>query len=94
MNAILYADRTGCAWRYLPKNFPPWRTVYGYFAAWRDDGTLQRIHYQLREAARSAAGRAPGWRGRGMPPYSRAEDNVRRLCRRRVNTDPGAAPEF
>jgi putative transposase len=39
VNAILYADRTGCAWRYLPKDFPPWRTVYGCFAAWRDDGT-------------------------------------------------------
>ncbi len=57
VNAILYLDRTGCAWRYLPKDFPPWRTVYGYFATWRDDGTLQRIHDQLREAARAAAGR-------------------------------------
>ena len=57
MNAILYLDRAGCAWRYLPKDFPPWRTVYGYFAAWRDDGTLQRIHDRLREAARATAGR-------------------------------------
>jgi transposase len=29
VNAILYVNRTGCAWRYLPKDFPPWRTVYG-----------------------------------------------------------------
>ena len=36
-------DRTGCAWRYLPAGFPSWRTVYGYFAAWRDDGTLARL---------------------------------------------------
>jgi transposase len=57
VNAILYLDRTGCAWRYLPKDFPPWRTIYGYFAAWRDDGTLQKVHDQLREAARTAAGR-------------------------------------
>ena len=57
VNAILYADRTGCAWRYLPKDFPPWRTVYGYFAAWRDNGTLQQVHDQLRDAARTAAGR-------------------------------------
>ncbi len=57
VNAILYLDRAGCAWRYLPKDFPPWRTVYGYFAAWRDDGTLQQVHDQLREAARTAAGR-------------------------------------
>src|SRR6516225_5224479 len=47
VEAILYLDRTGCAWRYLPSDFPPWQTVYGYFAAWRDDGTL----------ARAAAGR-------------------------------------
>ena len=33
-DAILYLDRAGCAWRYLPSDFPPWRTVYGYFAAW------------------------------------------------------------
>jgi transposase len=46
--AILYVDRTGCAWRYLPADFPPWRTVYGYFAVWRDDGTLARVHDELR----------------------------------------------
>ena len=59
MNAILYVTRTGCAWRYLPKDFPPWRTVYGYFAAWRDDGTLIRLHDRLRDQARIAAGRDP-----------------------------------
>jgi putative transposase len=58
VNAILYVNRAGCAWRYLPKDFPPWRTVYGYFAAWRDNGTLQRLHDRLRDAARAAAGRA------------------------------------
>src|SRR5438046_4444906 len=42
IEAILYLDRTGCAWRYLPTDFPPWQTVYGHFAAWRDDGTLAR----------------------------------------------------
>jgi transposase len=59
VNAILYVNRTGCAWRYLPKDFPPWRTVYGYFAAWRDNGILQRLHGQLRDQARKAAGRDP-----------------------------------
>jgi transposase len=58
VDAILYVNRAGCAWRYLPKDFPPWQTVYGYFAAWRDDGTLQRLHDQLRDQARTAAGRA------------------------------------
>jgi transposase len=55
--AILYLDRAGCAWRYLPSDFPPWRTVYGYFAAWRDDGTLARLHDALRAQVRAAAGR-------------------------------------
>ena len=59
VNAILYVNRTGCAWRYLPKDLPPWRTVYGYFAAWRDNGTLQRLHDRLRDRARAAAGRDP-----------------------------------
>ena len=57
VNAILYVNRTGCAWRYLPKDFPPWRTVYGYFAAWRDDGTLARLHDMLRAQVRQTAGR-------------------------------------
>ena len=57
VEAILYVDRTGCAWRYLPADFPPWRTVYGYFAAWRDDGTLARLHDGLRAQVRAAAGR-------------------------------------
>ena len=57
VEGILYVDRTGCAWRYLPSDFPPWRTVYGYFAAWRDDGTLARLHDVLRARVRAAAGR-------------------------------------
>src|SRR5579871_4210466 len=59
VEAILYLNRTGCAWRYLPGDFPPWQTVYGYFAAWRDDGTLARLHGQLRAQLRTAAGRQP-----------------------------------
>jgi transposase len=59
IEAILYLDRTGCAWRYLPTDFPPWQTVYTYFAAWRDDGTLARLHAELRALARVAAGRKP-----------------------------------
>ena len=57
VEAILYLDRAGCAWRYLPDSFPPWPTVYGYFAAWRDDGTLARLHDALRARVRAAAGR-------------------------------------
>jgi transposase len=53
VNAILYLTRAGCAWRMLPKDLPPWRTVYGYFVAWRDDGTLDLIHDTLREQLRT-----------------------------------------
>jgi len=53
VNAILYLTRSGCAWRMLPKDLPPWRTVYGYFAQWRDDGTLDLVHDTLREELRA-----------------------------------------
>ena len=59
VNAIRYLLREGCRWRALPHDFPPWSTVYGYFRAWRRDGTWQAIHDALRAQARGAAGRAP-----------------------------------
>ncbi len=59
VNAILYAARTGCSWRQLPGDLPPWATVYDYFATWRADGTVDRIHDRLRDAVRDAAGRDP-----------------------------------
>ena len=43
LNAIFYLTRTGCAWRYLPLEYPPWQTVYGYFRKWRLDKTWQHI---------------------------------------------------
>ena len=57
VNAIFYLTRSGCAWRYLPRDYPPWPTVYGYFRAWRLDGTWERIHDRLRARVR-APGRA------------------------------------
>lgn len=57
VNAVFYLSRGGCAWRMLPKDFPPWQTVYGYFARWKRDGTWQRIHDTLRREVRKAAGR-------------------------------------
>jgi transposase len=52
VNAILYHVRAGGSWRMLPKDFPPWQTVYGYFRDWRKDGTLDRVHDALRERVR------------------------------------------
>lgn len=59
IDAILYWNRTGCQWRYLPREFPNWNTVYGVFRAWRLDGTWQRIHDRLRELVRKAEGKKP-----------------------------------
>ncbi|WP_330838413.1 IS5 family transposase [Actinophytocola sp.] len=59
VNAILYLDRAGCAWRLLPKCFPPWGTVYWHWAKWKKDGTVDQVHDQLRDQLRDAAGRDP-----------------------------------
>ena len=59
VDAILYVLHEGCRWRALPHDFPPWETVYWYFAKWSDDGTLVRIHDALRRRTREAAGRDP-----------------------------------
>lgn len=59
VNAIAYVNRTGCAWRLLPHDFPPWETVYWHFARWRDDGTVDRVHDALRDRLRDAEGRDP-----------------------------------
>src|SRR5271165_6984737 len=82
VEAILYLDRAGCAWRYLPADFPPWPTVYGYFAAWRDDGTLARLHDALRAQVRAAAGRDPEPTAAVIDSQSvRAADTVPRASR-------------
>jgi transposase len=57
VNAILYINRAGCSWRMLPKDFPPWQTVYWYFRRWRKDGTVDRVHDALRERVRVKEGR-------------------------------------
>lgn len=57
MNAIFYLLRTGCGWEYLPKEFPPWQTVYEYFAAWGRDGTWERINHALVMKTREQDGR-------------------------------------
>jgi len=59
VNGILYHLRVGGAWRALPHDLPPHQTVYDYCAAWRRDGTWERLHTTLRERVRVRAGRAP-----------------------------------
>jgi putative transposase len=52
LNAVFYIVRGGCAWRLLPHDFPPWKTVYHYFRSWRLDGTWERMHAALRKRVR------------------------------------------
>jgi putative transposase len=57
MNAILYMASTGCQWRQLPKEFPPYSTVQGYFYAWSRAGVFARVNHALVMTAREKAGR-------------------------------------
>ena len=52
-DAIFYVLRTGCQWRYLPKDFPPKSTAWRYFDEWRHNGTLDTIHDLLRKKVRT-----------------------------------------
>jgi transposase len=57
MNAILYVERTGVQWRYLPHDFTHWNTVYGYFAKWADEGVFAQLNGLLRRLLREKEGR-------------------------------------
>ena len=59
LDAVFYIVRTGCQWRYLPKDFPPKSTVWGYFDEWRHNGTLEQIHDVLRKEVRRQEQRKP-----------------------------------
>ena len=57
VDAMLYVVKTGCQWRQLPSNFPPWKTVHEQFRTWRDSGVWERVGTALREQSRKASGR-------------------------------------
>jgi len=59
INAIFYIVRGGCAWRLLPHDFPPWKTIHHYFRTWRIDGTWERLHAALRHRLRVRMKRDP-----------------------------------
>jgi putative transposase len=59
LDAVFYVVRGGCAWRLLPHDYPPWKTVYHYFRSWRLDGTWQRMHSALRKRVRVRMDRDP-----------------------------------
>ena len=59
LNAVFYILRSGCPWRLLPRDFPPWKTVYHYFRQWRLQGVWEQLHSVLRERLRIRLGRNP-----------------------------------
>jgi putative transposase len=59
LDAVFYVLKSGCPWRLLPRDFPPWKTVYDWFRKWRIDGTWERLNTELRRHLRSLLGRDP-----------------------------------
>ncbi len=57
LNAIFYVHRTGCQWRYLPKSYPHWKTVYSCFWRWQRSGVWDKVLQALRIEVRYAQGR-------------------------------------
>src|SRR5437879_12129911 len=82
LDAILYIARTGCQWRMLPKDFPPFTTVQGYFYDWRENGLLEKLNFGLLLQAREAAGReaSPSAAVRGSQSVETTEREGPRGC--------------
>jgi putative transposase len=64
LNAIFYVLRSGCPWRLLPGDFPPWESVYWWFRKWRINGTFEHLDAALREVLRARSGRRTRTRAR------------------------------
>lgn len=73
LNGIFYITRSGCGWRMMPRDLPPWRICYYYFARWQKDGVWEQIHTALRDAVRRKGGKK-------KPPPLRL--STRRVLRR------------
>jgi putative transposase len=58
LDAVFYLLRSGCPWRLLPREFPPWETVYSWFRKWSMDGTFERLN-----ALSCASSCAAAWAG-------------------------------
>ena len=59
LDAVFYVLKSGCQWRMLPREFPPWKTVFHYFRIWRIDGICERMNRLLRGRLRETLGREP-----------------------------------
>jgi transposase len=91
-NALLYIARTGCQWRQLPQEFPPFTTVQHNFYAWRDSGVLKKSNFALLLQARETAGREPSpSAGNHRQPIGQDHRARRSLSSGRPKADPGDA---
>jgi transposase len=59
MNGVMYILSTGCQWRYMPADLPPYSTVFGYMSLWKRNGTLDRMHQALYLLCREKEGKEP-----------------------------------
>src|SRR5215210_2775027 len=59
LDAVFYVLKSGGAWRLLPHDFPPWKTIYHYFRLWCIDGTWEQLHEALRRREWVRLGRNP-----------------------------------
>jgi len=59
VNAVRYLIKTGCQWRMLPKDFPPWPTVHSFYWRCRKSKTWERINRELVKLSRGESGRTP-----------------------------------
>jgi putative transposase len=64
VNAVFYLIKTGCQWRFMPKEYPPWKTVYSFYKRAQDRGVWEKIMHNLVETSRIKTGRNPN------PSYS------------------------
>lgn len=67
VDAINYRWRTGCVWRMLPHDFPPWSTVYGYFRTWQHAGVLRQLQAAVVQPNRPSPATAGGHRNADWP---------------------------
>lgn len=59
LNAIFYILRTGCQWRYMPHDFPPWTAVYKQYQRWKRNDIFEKMNYNITKDTRINIGRNP-----------------------------------
>lgn len=59
INGVLYVIKTGCQWRFLPKEYPPWKTVYSFYKRAKDKGIWEKMMRDLVKKSRIKMGRNP-----------------------------------